>query len=376
MRLATVLIGLTFMGASSLLAQRFVPINPPSDRIEEGIRFDDLFQMVLPDGTVAEYSRCGTPSRLEAPEEFSLLLPESAADCGNSTNPDPAYNPGQAYLIDVWVHVLRNNAGTQGDIPVAELYEQIAVLNEDYRGIPGSLGDPGADTRFFFRLKGYDYWNNTSWFNDSGTYYTTIHSQPNAADYDPQFVMNIFTNQAGGNLGYVPFLPHQAPTQVGTPADRVVILHSAFGRNRGFAPYDKGRTTTHEVGHYLGLFHTFEAGCVNGVAPTCYSNGDRICDTPAEQSANLMCPRPLLGTAVRFSPATTRLKTTWTTPKTCAWTVLRRNRCVGCAAPFSTAGPRSEGRSFSTTTLKRETRTLGMQRASEKARTSVSSLRS
>ncbi len=291
MRLGKAFIGLAFAGASALFAQRFVPINPPPDRIEEGIRFDDLFQMVLPDGTIAEYSRCGTPLRLGLPEEHPVGLPESATDCGSITNPDPTYNPGQAYLIDVWVHVLRNNTGTQGDIPVAELYEQIAVLNEDFRGIPGSLGDPGADTRFFFRLKGYDFWNNTSWFNDSGSYFTTIHSQPNAADYNPERVVNIFTNKAGGNLGYVPFLPHQSPSQVGTAADRVVILHSAFGRDRGFTPYDKGRTTTHEVAHYLGLDHTFAGGCVSGSPPACYSNGDRICDTPAEQSANYdICP--------------------------------------------------------------------------------------
>lgn len=277
--------------ASPAKGQEYIPINPSPDRLEEGIRFDDIVVLQHEDGTLQEVVRCGTPWP-EPIEQFGLpVVPDTSADCGSSTNPLPGYDPGQAFLIDVWVHVIRNAAGTSGDIPIAELYDQVAVLNEDFRGIPGSLGAPGADARFFFRLKGYDFWNNNTWFGDNGTYWTTIHAEPNAAEYHPASVMNIYTNNAGGNLGYVPFLPHTSPGSVGTTVDRVVILHSAFGRDRGFNPYDKGRTATHEIGHYLGLAHTFQGGCALGTAPSCYSNGDWICDTPAESSPNFsVCP--------------------------------------------------------------------------------------
>ena len=86
-----------------------------------------------------------------------------------------------------------------------------------------------------------------------------------------------------GNLGYVPSLPQGGIA--GSNSDRVVILHSTFGRNAPLNPFHLGRTVTHEVGHYLGLEHTFSGGCSNG-----YTSGDLISDTNPESSPTYGCP--------------------------------------------------------------------------------------
>jgi hypothetical protein len=107
-----------------------------------------------------------------------------------------------------------------------------------------------------------------------------------ALKWDPTRFFNIYTNNAGGGgiLGYATFPAEEA----GGPEDGVVLNWVYVGRNApGGAPYNLGRTATHEVGHYLGLYHTFQSGCGSANAP--YSSGDIIGDTAREAQPNYGC---------------------------------------------------------------------------------------
>jgi len=230
--------------------------------------------------------RCGAGSR----SRESTALPVS--DCSlSSTSIRSRYAPeGHAVLrIPVVVHVLLSSSG-EGQISDAMVQSQIDVLNEDMRAIPGTLGEHGTDARIEFFLASVDpngkpttgitRTTDDLWFEDDGNYY-------DALAWDPQRYLNIYTNRASGTLGYVPDLPQGGG--VGSSSDRVVILWAVFGRNAPIGPpYDLGRTVTHEVGHYLGLFHTFDFGC--GLPGECHTSGDRICDTNPEAAPVYGCP--------------------------------------------------------------------------------------
>lgn len=223
-----------------------------------------------------------------------IITPDSDAfrggsDCTyNRTNIRSEYNPSVAlYRIPVVVHVIQRTNGT-GAMTDARVQSQIDILNEDFQAMSGTNGAPGTDGQIEFYLAtedpngnsttGITRSTNNTWFNDGGSYY-------NSLAWDTNRYLNIYTNSGGGALGYVPALPQGGIS--GSNADRVVILESTFGRNAPFNPFNLGRTVTHEVGHYLGLYHTFDNGCGSS---SCYTTGDRICDTNGESSPTFGCP--------------------------------------------------------------------------------------
>lgn len=235
--------------------------------------------------------RCMTPMPTAEQDYEAQLRGGSGADCNGSTNPASIYDPGELYTIQVVVHVISNTSGT-GDIADSMVESQIDILNEDFLALAGTPGEPGYDGQIRFQLatvdpggnptNGITRHSNNNWYNDSGSYWNTI-------AWDPDEYMNIYTLGAPGGdtgiLGYVPWLPHVGAP--GSASDRIVIGWRFFGRNSPGGQYNQGRTATHEVGHYLGLYHTFDGGCGSA---SCYTTGDRICDTEAESSPQFNCP--------------------------------------------------------------------------------------
>ncbi len=245
------------------------------------------------------------PKELVAAETFTCMTPNvivdeqvlggDPSDCSFSTNvPAPAYEPGKLLTIQVVVHIIMSSDCVEGAVSDELVHSQIEILNEDFLALLGSPGENGTDTRISFELASVDPQGNPTdgitrdcndtWYADDGDYWETL-------SWDPLRYVNLYTNTASGARGYVPFLPAQdGGSRVGDIDDRVVVNWLAFGRNGPFPPHDQGRTATHEVGHFLGLFHPYFGGCGIATPPDCYSTGDLICDTQPDQMSHDKCP--------------------------------------------------------------------------------------
>ena len=228
---------------------------------------------------------------------FPNAAPSDCSSSNTNTAAESEPTGGAVYQIPVVWHVFSHKNGS-GNIPDSAIFSQMDILNEDFRAISGSLGASGTDTRIEFVMATTDPTGNAhsgitrhssnSWYNDKGSYYSSV-------GWDTNRYLNIYTNLAGGNLGYA-YVPSGGGV-VGQPWDGVRMLWSSVGANAPIgAPYDLGRTTTHEVGHYLGLYHTFAGGCASQSG--CSSNGDLICDTNPEASPNYSpCSRSSCGSS-------------------------------------------------------------------------------
>ena len=172
-------------------------------------------------------------------------------------------------VINVHFHVIRSSTGA-GEVPDSQIQSQINVLNAAY-----------ATMGWQFQLASIDRTNNSTWYTLGPG--TSAESQAkNALRQGTADDLNIYTaNPGGGLLGWATF-----PSSYNSDPqdDGVVILFSSLPGGSA-APYNLGDTATHEVGHWMGLYHTFQGGCARNT-----SRGDKVADTPAERSAAFGCP--------------------------------------------------------------------------------------
>ena len=227
-----------------------------------------------PDGTIRCYS-----------EEMAFQLYETDSEFRKAVNMDLSQQNQKSVVqnfsdsvirIPVVVHVIYNNASS--NISTSQVESQIRILNEDYRRIPGTNGfGNGVDTKYEFFLARKD---PNGLCTDGIVRVSSPLSQhstsqevqlKNLSHWDPNRYLNMWVvnNIVGGILGYATF-PTSLP---GNPSlDGVVMADQFFGDEgtSGSGTYGFGRTTTHEVGHWLGLFHTFQGGC----GGNCATSGD------------------------------------------------------------------------------------------------------
>jgi hypothetical protein len=242
----------------------------------------------------AQVRRCGSMENLERLKMMDPSLESRMQLIENATEEfvnDPGREVNAVVNIPVVVHVVYNT--TAQNISDAQIRSQIDVLNEDFRRLnadkvntPSAFSSSAVDAEINFCLASKDPNGNattgivrksttvTSFSDNDGVKYSSSGGD-NA--WPSGSYLNIWVcNLGGGLLGYAQFPGGPAAT------DGVVILYSSFGRGYATsAPFNKGRTATHEVGHWLNLRHIWgDASC----------GSDLVSDTPTQQTSNYGCP--------------------------------------------------------------------------------------
>jgi hypothetical protein len=179
----------------------------------------------------------------------------------------PGVKPGDTVDVPVYVHVMAAADGT-GDVTDRQIAEQVAVLNRTYGGAEST---EAAATGFSFTLAGVDRYYDDAWHNDKQSNVYRKATRQGGAN-----ALNMWLVEFG-YLGIATF-PWDYANQGGVDGVRVLWSSLPGGTETN---YNLGETATHEVGHWLGLFHVFQGGC---------RDGDEVADTPAQSVATNGCP--------------------------------------------------------------------------------------
>jgi len=224
-----------------------------------------------------------------APKALSSPL-EDAFMCGTSISDDRAQevqanfqnvsaaNLDAATIQVVWHVISADNTPQGGNIPDQLIQQQISVLNQDYARAQSGLS---------FQLVGIDRTLNAGWSNNGVGDGTPAEAQmKQALRKGTVATLNVYSvlKIAGAPPGYLldGFATFPWDFQSNPWKDGIVL--ATYAMPGGPIPArGQGRTLTHETGHWVGLYHTFQGGCT---AP-----GDYVDDTPFEASPASGCPQ-------------------------------------------------------------------------------------
>ena len=207
------------------------------------------------------------------------------------------------YELPIVVHIIHNN-GTE-NISDGQVLDGLRHLNEAYGNRGYYDQGTGVDTRIQFCLAQQDpNGNTTTGINRIVSSLTNMTSETddlNVKDlsrWNPTQYINIWLvrevcslSSGCGVAGYAYF-----PSSHGSSIDGIMMEARYFGTSEG-----ESGVQIHEMGHYLGLYHTFQGGCANN---DCLRDGDRVCDTPPDQStAAVRCGDTVNSCSTDVNPA-------------------------------------------------------------------------
>lgn len=217
-------------------------------------------EYVSKEAFVQSGARCSTPHEAHRIADHDLDFAEKS----KNINPIQAL---AARVIPVYFHVIQSSTNPTGGVTTQMINDQMTVLNNAY-----------ASANISFSLVSIDRTTNDSWYTVQPG--TTAESQMKSAlRKGGKESLNLYTGGIGGGLlGWATFPADYSRSPL---MDGVVMLNASMPGGTA-TPYNLGDTATHEVGHWAGLYHTFQGGCTN--------TNDSVSDTPAEKSAAFGCP--------------------------------------------------------------------------------------
>ncbi|KAF3936014.1 Ulilysin [Dactylella cylindrospora] len=222
-------------------------------------------------GTAVAQRACGNvavPSGLKTEAERLGRL-TSLRKNGKNTE-DPSDDGTRTLKIKVWYHnIYINRTAEGGYISNDDMHKQHKALNDHYAG-----------TGIYFDLRRTIHTKNATWALHSMDDIQIAQEMKRTLRRGDYGDLNIYLRPLPDYLGWCTFPDDVEPDSDAFWDDGCDVLQTSIPGGPSF-PYDEGKTATHEVGHWLGLFHTFQDGC---------DGGDLVDDTPAEAGPAFGCP--------------------------------------------------------------------------------------